>query len=152
MKALLGMPYPVGTILGAIAACMLLVGCDTATTITPRPTPTQVSRVVPTPTLPVLGPEKGWHTVLTLGNTDGQQSIFGGSFVATKQYSISFTCEGDGMMSLAFAQAKQTVPCSFGAQPNGILNQEPSAPGQIITITVTTQGPVVWEALVEMRD
>lgn len=80
-------------------------------TWTPTPTPIQA--------LPTLTAENGWHVVLTLGNVFGNPVNTGGSFVATKPYRLSYTCEGSGTLQVAYPQATETAPCGATPEPNG---------------------------------
>jgi hypothetical protein len=138
-------------VLIALAMGVLLSGCDTTSQSSIQPTPTATATISGTPTLPPLTAEKGWHIALTLGNTGAIQNT-SGSFVATKPYKIYFQCMGSGTLRITYPQAEEKVPCNTAPQLNGTSELPPPAETGQVTINVTTQGDVLWNAVAVTQD
>jgi len=123
-----------------------LSACDTTSQTPITPTTTATTIISVTPTLPPLKVEKGWHIALSLGNTDAIQNT-SGSFVATKTYKIFFQCMGSGTLRITYPQTEEKTPCSAMPQLNGTSELPPPAGTGQVTINVTTQGDVLWNAI-----
>ena len=132
-----------------VISILLLPGCDTTSRLSILPTPT--TTISSTPTLPPLTAEKGWHVALSLGNAGAIQNT-SGSFVATKPYKIFFQCMGSGTLRITYPQAEEKTPCSATPQLNGTSELPPPAGTGQVTINVTTQGDVLWNAIAVTQD
>jgi len=148
--------------IGVLFICAIFTACSQPPFLQEKTAPTPTLGVIqpsPTPTLPPLAADTGWHTVLTLGYTGGTVDRIGGDFTATKPFSILFSCEGSGQIAVAFSPVaqpvpleSQTAPCGASPQPNAVMDRQPTTPGEGVHVVVTTEGSVVWEALVEMQN
>lgn len=90
--------------------------------------------------------------MLTLGNMSGNYVNTGGSFVASKPYSLFFSCEGSGTLRIAYPKATETAPCRETPELNGTQTFPPPAGSGQVTVQVSTEGTVMWEAMAEMQD
>jgi hypothetical protein len=143
----------------SLALAWGLVGCEPTGQGTTTPLPTVTAPVTVSASvsgLPTLAPEKGWHTVLEVGNMVGGVQNTGGSFIATKPYTIFFTCRGAGLMKVAYGAATQTMtqtaPCTATPEVNGAHGSPPTSGSQQVQVQVSTTGQVTWKLLVEMQD
>lgn len=151
------LPVPAPIVVLAIALVLsLLTACagfsSTSPTPSPTATPTSTATPAPTPELPALRADKGWHVVLTMGNVFGNPVVIGGSFVATKPYKLYFECRGSGTLRITYPGATETAPCRETPELNGTGEKQPPAGSGNVTINVTTEGNVEWEAIAIVKD
>lgn len=89
-----------------------------------------------------------------MGNVFGNPQEIGGSgsFVATKPYRLYFECRGSGTLRITYPGAIETAPCRETPELNGTGERQPPAGGGNVTINVTTEGKVEWEAIAIVKD
>jgi hypothetical protein len=141
------------TLLVSSFVTLFMTACDSSTAIkTLTPTPTKPASPTTVATLPPLTAEKGWHIVLTLGNTSATSQTFAGSFLATKPYKLFYTCKGSGTLHITYPRAAESSPCTGTPELNGTSVFQPPSGNHSVTVSATTEGTVEWQAIVEMQD
>lgn len=144
---------PIRLATALLGALLCLAACAPTATVTVSPTATVTTPPTSTAPLPSLRAETGWHVVLTLGNMFGKPVVeVGGSFVATKPYRLLFSCKGSGTLHITYPAATETAPCHEKPELDGTGEFSPPPGGGQVTITVSTEGTVQWEAIAEMQD
>jgi hypothetical protein len=134
---------------------ILATACDSSsiqTSTTATPSRTSIVASATPSALPPLMAEKGWHVVITLGNMFGNTQNFAGNFVATRPYKLFFTCKGSGTLHIVYPQAKETSPCTGTPEINGTQEFPPPSGNGQVTVSVSTEGEVMWEVIVEMKN
>jgi hypothetical protein len=91
----------VAPLFAAALIALFMAACDSTASIKlPAPMSTTPASPTAVATMPALTAERGWHIVLTLGNTSATSQTFAGSFVATKTYKLFYTCKGSGTLHI----------------------------------------------------
>jgi hypothetical protein len=148
--------------LSTIISAILLSACNNAdkhTNLSVTPIASTPTIEASTPTveanLPPLFSNPGMHEVLHLGNTPAKIITTGGTFDVTHPYTIFVFCKGSGKLNVAYTpQGKATFECTKSAQLQSIAVGTPQNPPrkEPVQVTVTSEGNVLWEVSVQVKD
>jgi len=133
-----------------LLSTLLLGGCGVVPTVVMTPTPTPE-----TPTVPLLGPDTGWHVLFQqhgyakAGVTT--HKVFG-DITVSRTFTLEVACVGSGSVQ---AQIVSGAPVSGSCNNNSSLASDTEVSPASSThypVTVELQGPVQWEIMVEEKD